>query len=107
MLKTLHRIFPGLHRYHQTRTSLVLLDGVIMPVKQAVCKCGDRQPLGSVNLHRPELYDPTAGTVDTPNGPAKFVAFHAGRQIVTVEHDFTHLVDYPADRCFVSLEGCH
>jgi hypothetical protein len=107
VVKLLHRLFPSLHSYHKSVTNLVLLDGVIMPVKQAVCACGDKQPLGSVDLHKPEIYDPTAGMVDTPAGLAKYVAFDPVRQIVTVEQDFTHLVDYPADRCFVSLEGCH
>jgi hypothetical protein len=46
-------------------------------------------------------YDPSAGEVATPDGPALFVAYDSRRGLVTVERDYRHLVGYPAAECFV------
>lgn len=44
MLRLMHRLFPWLHRYEK-RSALVLVDGVIVPFPQRVCRCGAIEPL--------------------------------------------------------------
>lgn len=117
MLKLLHRLFPGLHRYTKKRVSLVMDDGVITPTAQAVCSCGDKQPLGYVALDLGHelpvdrcalaraVYDETSGWVITPGGRAKYVHFDPTTGLLTVEHDFTHLVEYPGHLVYPILEG--
>jgi hypothetical protein len=48
MLWLFHLLFPGLHRYSPGHVSMVLPSGLVHPIKQAVCVCGDHQPLGTV-----------------------------------------------------------
>lgn len=54
---------------------------------------------------QPEVvqYDPTAGTIDTPAGPAKFVQFDPARGVVVVEVGYEHLVEFDASRCYVPV----
>lgn len=42
------------------------------------------------------MYDITAGKVMTPQGPAKYISFDNITRMVTVEHDYNWLVEYPA-----------
>jgi hypothetical protein len=46
-------------------------------------------------------YDETAGWIYTPGGPGKFVLYDPTRQVVVVEVDYSHLVEYPASECFL------
>lgn len=43
--------------------------------------------------------DPTAGLIRTPGGIGKFVEFKNGK--VTVEMDYTYLVEYDAAECYL------
>jgi len=47
-------------------------------------------------------YDITAGYVTTPAGPGKYVHYDAAKGKVIVEHDFTHLVEYPAEEVYIN-----
>lgn len=47
------------------------------------------------------VVDVTAGWIETPGGPGKFVDFDPTAGTVTVEHDYRYLVEYPAGVCYV------
>jgi hypothetical protein len=56
-LRLLHMLFPGLHKYKRDSVNHLRATGVmrtefvcIQPLKQAVCRCGDHQPLGTVDV---------------------------------------------------------
>lgn len=44
-------------------------------------------------------YDPTAGAVNTPGGPGKFIKYENGK--VIVEMDYTYAVKFDAEKCFI------
>jgi hypothetical protein len=48
------------------------------------------------------IYDATAGYIETPDGPGKFVEFDGVHGTVTVEMDHRHLVIYPAELCYIN-----
>lgn len=47
-------------------------------------------------------YDATAGFIETPDGPGKYVEFDGAHGTVTVEMDHSHLVIYPASLCYIN-----
>lgn len=47
------------------------------------------------------VYDPTAGIVDTPGGPGRFIEFDGKTSTVAVELDNQHLVFFPSESCYV------
>ena len=50
------------------------------------------------------MYDITAGEIETPAGIGKFVGYDSARQKVTVELDHTYIVEFDADKCFITNE---
>jgi len=46
-------------------------------------------------------YDPTSGSVLTPNGVGRFVSWDPTRKTVVVEMDCACLVEYPGDYCYI------
>ncbi len=51
------------------------------------------------------VYDNTAGIIETPGGPGRFVEFDGNYKTVTVELDNRHLVIYPAEMCYITKEA--
>jgi len=50
------------------------------------------------------IYDETAGMIDTPGGPGRFIEYDGAMEVVTAELDNCYLVFYPASMCFVRGE---
>lgn len=48
-------------------------------------------------------YDPTAGPVLTPEGWGKFVRWDSTRRKVLVEFEYSYLVEFDGDECYVPL----
>lgn len=66
---------------------------------------GERSPDRVGPEFPPFPYDDSAGWIETPLGPGKFVAYdpHSGR--VLVEADFQYLVEYPGEDCYIPQRG--
>jgi len=50
-------------------------------------------------------YDPTSGSVLTPDGVGKFVSWDPTRKTGAVEMDYACLVEYSGDCCYIMSDN--
>lgn len=50
--------------------------------------------------NRKEKIVPTAGMVSTPGGEGRYVAYNPATGMVTVEMEWSHLVEFDGEKCY-------